>query len=129
MADVTPPEVDPKASILISTKKMLQIAADDDSFDTDIILHINSVFSILQQIGLGLTDEEFVVEDETQLWEQAVTSQKNLNMIKSYMYLKVRTMFDPAASGFVTDSFERQIKEFEWRIMVAASSTPNLSES
>lgn len=120
------PGTDVKDSILNSTKKMLGIDASYSAFDVDITIHINSVFSTLQQLGVGLTDEEFQITDENDLWVDAFTTQKNLGMVKSYVYLRVRQMFDPAASGFVTESFNRQIKEMEWRIMVAASSTPNI---
>lgn len=112
-------------SILTSIKKMLGIDESYTAYDLDITIHINSVFSTLQQLGVGLTDDQFLVVDADQTWDDALTTQRNLNMIKSYMVLRIRQMFDPAATGFVTTSFENQIKEYEWRIAVAASSTPN----
>jgi hypothetical protein len=123
--EVTMPDPDPKESILISVKKVLGIAAEYDAFDLDILMHINSVISTLQQLGVNLTDEQIEVEDDTTLWSELLTTQKNLAMVKSYMYMSIRQIFDPHATGFVTDSFDRQIKELGWRIMVAASSTPN----
>lgn len=112
-------------SILTSTKLALNIAADDTNFDVVILMHINSVFSDLQQIGVGLTDDQFEVADENATWSDALTTQKNLASIKSYMNMRLRLLFDPPAAGFTTDSFQRQIDKMEWRIKVAASSTPN----
>lgn len=112
-------------SILTSTKLALNIAADDTNFDVVILMHINSVFSDLQQIGVGLTDDQFEVADENATWADALTTQKNLASIKSYMNMRLRLLFDPPAAGFTTDSFQRQIDKMEWRIKVAASSTPN----
>jgi hypothetical protein len=118
--------VDTKDSILQSTKKFLGIDSSYDVFDMDVLLHINSVFSTLYQLGVGLTDEQFEVEDENTTWAQALGTQKNLVMIKSYVYLRVRLLFDPPQTGFATTSMDNQIKELEWRITVAASSSPNL---
>jgi hypothetical protein len=115
-----------KESILQSTKKSLGIDPSYDVFDPEILMHINSVFSTLHQLGVGLSDDQFEVEDATSTWDQALTSQKNLVMIKSYIYLRVRLLFDMPQTGFATTSMENQAKELEWRISVAASSTPNL---
>ena len=113
-----------KDSVLTSTKKMLGIPAEYDAFDLDIIIHINSVLSTLYQLGVGLAYDQTEVEDADTVWTDILTVQKNLVMIKSYVWLRVRLLFDPPATGFATDSYERQIKELEWRITVAASSTP-----
>lgn len=118
-----------KDSILQSTKKVLGIASDYTAFDIDIALHINSVLSTVQQVGVGLTDSQLEIEDETQTWTDLLTTQQNLVMVRSYIYLRVRQLFDPPASGFVTDSFDRQIKELEWRMSVAAETSPNVSDS
>lgn len=115
-----------KDSVLTSTKKVLGIDADYTAFDLDITLHINTVLGTLYQLGVGLANDQTEIEDSDDTWQSILTSQKGLVMIKSYVYLRVRQLFDPPATGFVTDSFDRQIKELEWRITVAASSTPNL---
>ena len=118
MTTITPADKD---SVLQSTKKALGIAAEYDAFDLDITMHINSVLSTLHQLGVGLANDQHIISDGNDTWQTILTSQTNLNMVKSYMYLRVRQIFDPPATGFVTDSFDRQIKEFEWRITVAAS--------
>lgn len=104
-------------SILISIKKMLGIAADYTAFDTDIIIHINSVFTILNQLGV-CDSKHFSITDETEVWEDFLEDSDKLNLVKSYMYLKVRLIFDPPQSGVLHEAMERQIKEFEWRLNV-----------
>ena len=106
-------------SILTSIKKLLGIAEDYTHFDNDIIMHINSVFLILTQLGVG-PPEGFVIHDATALWTDFVADGKNLELIKSYTYLKVKTMFDPPLSSAVLDSTNQLIKEYEWRIQVAS---------
>lgn len=106
-------------SILISIKKLLGIAEDYTHFDNDIIMHINSVFLILTQLGVG-PPEGFVIQDATALWTDFVADDKNLELIKSYTYLKVKIMFDPPLSSAVLDSTNQLIKEYEWRIQVAS---------
>lgn len=112
-------------SVLNSTKKILGIAAEYTYFDLDITIHINSVLSTLNQLGVGLSDEQGLVTSATDSWASILGVQKNLNMIKSYMYLRVRLLFDPPASGFGLNSMASQVKEFEYRIMIAASTSPN----
>ena len=106
-------------SILTSIKKLLGIAEDYTHFDNDIIMHINSVFLILTQLGVGPPDG-FVIHDATALWTDFVADGKNLELIKSYTYLKVKIMFDPPLSSAVLDSTNQLIKEYEWRIQVAS---------
>ena len=106
-------------SILTSIKKLLGIAEDYTHFDNDIIMHINSVFLILTQLGVG-PPEGFVIQDATALWTDFVADDKNLELIKSYTYLKVKIMFDPPLSSAVLDSINQLIKEYEWRIQVAS---------
>lgn len=102
-------------SILNNTKKILGIAPDYDAFDTDIIIHINSVFSTLNQLGLG-PDEGFMIEDETDGWGDFLLDDMRLNSIKTYVYLRVRVLFDPPTTGFTLTALQEQIKEHEWRL-------------
>ena len=106
-------------SILDTTKKMLGIDADYDAFDIDVITHINTVFAQLSQLGAG-PDGGFSIEDSSTLWVDYLGDNKNLNLIKSYMYLKVRMFFDPPATSFDLTSKQEQIKELEWRINIVA---------
>ena len=101
-------------SILLTTKKVLGLSDSYDAFDQDIIMHINSVFSTLNSLGVG-PEEGFTIEDDTKTWRD-FTLDPRLNSIKSYMYLKVRLLFDPPATSFVIEALKEQIKELEWRI-------------
>lgn len=113
-------------SILNSVKKKLGIQEDYTHFDEDIIMDINSVFMILNQLGVG-PDEPFTIEDEDTYWEDFIDNTR-IEAVKSYMYMKVRLMFDPPTSGFLVDSLKKQIDELEWRMLVQAE-TPKLPEA
>lgn len=108
-------------SILTSIKKLLGIHADDTSFDPDIIMHINSVFMILRQLGVG-PEEGFAIEGEDALWTDFMPASAMLEGVKSYMYMKVRLLFDPPTTSSMFDSMKRLTDEFEWRLNVAAES-------
>lgn len=107
-----------ETSILTSIKKMLGVAEDYTEFDEDIITHINSVFLNLTQLGVG-PEEGFVIEDNTAVWEDFIDNSIQLQAVKTYMYLKVKLLFDPPLSSSVTESFTRMIAELEWRLNVA----------
>lgn len=106
-------------SILNSIKKMLGIQADYDHFDPDIIMHINSVFMTLTQLGVG-PPKGFYIEDDTTSWLEFVPELTKLQAVKTYIYLKVRLLFDPPQSAAVLESMNKQIAELEWRLNVAA---------
>lgn len=105
-------------SILDTTKKALGIAPEYTVFDVDIIMHINSVFSTLQQLGVG-PKEGFSIEDKTKLWPEFIGDTKNIEAVRSYMYLRVRLLFDPPATSFAIAAFKEQVQELEWRLNVA----------
>lgn len=105
-------------SILNSIKKMLGIDAEYDAFDPDIIMHINSVFFILHQLGVGPT-EGFSISDEYSTWSDFI-SDSNIEAVKSYVGLKVRLLFDPPTSTAVADSINKLIAELEWRLNLSA---------
>lgn len=104
-------------SILTSVKKMLGITEEYDHFDADIIMHINSVFMTLNQLGVG-PEEGFSIEDDTATWEEFIPNPTNLQMVKSYMALRVRLLFDPPSSSVITECINKSIAEFEWRLNV-----------
>ena len=108
-------------SILTSIKKMLGISESYEQFDQDIIMHINSVFMILKQIGVG-PDSGFTITDKTDAWADFLTDTNDLESVKSYVYLKVRLLFDPPMSSIVAESMTRMISELEWRLQVAVES-------
>lgn len=107
-----------ETSILTSIKKILGVAEDYTEFDEDIITHINSVFLNLTQLGVG-PEEGFMIEDDTSVWEDFINDSIQLQAVKTYMYLKVKLLFDPPLSSSVTESFTRMIAELEWRLNVA----------
>ena len=109
-------------SILTSIKKLLGITEEYDQFDPDIIMHINSVFMILTQLGVGPA-EGFSIEDDTAVWTDFIQNAKKLESVKTYIYLKVKLAFDPPLSSAVIESMNRLINELEWRLNVAAEST------
>ena len=109
-------------SILTSVKKVLGIADSYTAFDPDILMHINSVFATLNQLGIGPV-EGFSIDDATTTWGAFLGTDKRLNSVKSYMYLKVRMMFDPPTTSFHITAMERQIAEFEWRLNVYREET------
>lgn len=105
-------------SILTSIKKMLGIMEEYEHFDADLIMHINSVLSILTQMGVG-PSEGFSIKDNTAVWDDFVTGPE-FNDVRSYVYMKVKLMFDPPASSAITDSMNRLISELEWRLYTTA---------
>lgn len=105
-------------SILVSIKKILGINADYEHFDPDLIIHINSVFMILNQLGVG-PPEGFTITDSSSTWSDFVSDTTKIESIKTYIALKVRLVFDPPQSSAVLSSMERTVSELEWRLNVA----------
>lgn len=109
-------------SILNSTKKMLGIVSDYEVFDLDIIIHINSAFSTLSQLGVG-PEEGFMIEDDEAEWSDFVDAGITQNWVKTYLFLRVRLMFDPPSTSYVIAALERQITEQESRLSIHREST------
>lgn len=107
------------SSILGTMREMLTGSIEDsEEFDPQIIVHINMVLSVLTQLGVG-PDEGFAVSSSTETWEDFIGSDLNkYNMVKTYMYLRIRLAFDPPQNSFIVKSFEDQCKELEWRLNV-----------
>lgn len=105
-------------SILNSVKKMIggESALSDTSFDTALIIHINSALRVLNQLGVGEWGFNITGEEET--WEDFCSGIANLSEIKSYVYMKVKMIFDPPESGTAANALNEAIKEFEWRANV-----------
>lgn len=108
-------------SILTSIKKLLGITGEYEHFDPDIIMHINSAFSVLTQLGVGPA-EGFYIDDESTEWSEFLQNDSRLEFVKTYIYLKVKLGFDPPLSSAVLESINRQISELEWRINVSVDS-------
>ena len=107
-----------ETSILTSIKKLLGVAEDYTEFDEDIMTNINSVFLNLTQLGVG-PEEGFMIKDDTAEWEDFINDSIQLQAVKTYVYLKVKLLFDPPLSSSVTESINRMIAELEWRLNVA----------
>lgn len=104
-------------SILDSTKKVLGLPPEYDVFDADILMHINSAFSTLNQLGIG-PDEGFMVEDNEATWSTFLGDDKRFNAVKTYVYLRVRLLFDPPGTAYLVSAMQDQIREHEWRLNV-----------
>lgn len=113
-------------SILSSVKKMLGISEDDDYFDIDIIPQINTVFMILNQLGVGPTTC-FSIKDKTSVWNDFLSGNTSIEAVKTYVYQKVKLVFDPPTTSALYDALKRNTDELEWRLNVAVD--PAESES
>ena len=107
-------------SILISIKQLLGIEEAETHFDTDIMIHINSVFSILKQMGVG-PEEKFRIVDDKSIWSEFTGEDVDYDEVKTYTYLKVKMVFDPPTNSNVMNAMKEEIKELEWRLNVSAS--------
>ena len=105
-------------SILTSIKKLLGITAEYKHFDQDIIIHINSVLMILNQLDVGPKDG-FSIKDEYDVWGDFISEGQNLEAVKTYIYLKVKLLFDPPISSAAIESINKLINELEWRLNVS----------
>lgn len=101
-------------SILDSIKKALGISEGDNSFDVEIIMHINSIFMILNDLGVGPEDGFYIV-DSSEVWEDFLGERKSLEAVKTYVYQKVKLVFDPP-TGALLEALKESVKEFEWRL-------------
>lgn len=104
-------------NILDSIKKLLGIDEADLNFDQELIMHINSVFMVLNQLGVGPVGG-FKISSNEEVWTDFVGTRLDLESVKSYIYLKVRLLFDPPQNSFLVGSIEKQIEENEWRLQV-----------
>lgn len=106
-------------SILESTKKLCAIFSEDEHFDADMIMYINSVFVILNQMGVGPA-VPFSITDSSSTWDEFSSDPYVLGMVKPYMGMKVRLMFDTSGlPSSVIESYNKQIAEHEWRLNVS----------
>lgn len=106
-------------SILTSIKKLLGIDAEYKQFDVDIIIHINSAFMTLNQLGVGPDDPVFI-SSELDTWDKLLGDTKRLEAVKQYVYLKVKIAFDPPSSSVVLNSMIESARELECRLLIQA---------
>lgn len=105
-------------SILMTIRKLVCGDPYADHFDTDLLVHINACFSILNQLGVG-PENGFIVTDQTQSWSSYIADNYILNMVKTYITLKVRLIFDPPLTSSVLEAMNKEISQLEWRLNVA----------
>ena len=117
-------------SILVSIKKLLGLTDIYTPFDADIIMHINTVFMTLHQLGVG-PSVGFKIEDEIAEWTDYLSDSILLEAAKSYVYMKVKLMFDPPSSSFVIESYKTLCSELEWRLteQVMLTAPPVIGET
>ena len=104
-------------SILDSIKKLIGIEDTETYFDSDIVTGVNSAFSSLNQIGIG-PDDGFSISDNTKVWNNYLTDVRTLELVKSYVHLKTKLLFDPPSSSSIVDIINKEISEFEWRLNI-----------
>lgn len=109
-------------SILTSIKLLLNVPEECIDFDKQIIKHINSVFFILTQMGVG-PKEGFRIKDANAIWDNFIPDAERQELVQSYMHLKVQLLFDPPDRSVIMESYKAQIAEYEWRLYAAAQST------
>ena len=105
-------------SILISIKALLGPDSDYDVFDQDIMVFINSALSTLNQLGVG-PEDGFQITGTDETWSDFIGDDVKLNMVKNYIFMKVKMAFDPPANSFVMSAYEKACEELEWRLNVA----------
>lgn len=107
-------------SILTSIKKLLGIEEEYEQFDMDVIIHINTAFSVLQQLGVG-PRKGFRITGSEQTWSDFVdVSDSSMDLVKNYIYMKVKLIFDPPASSTNIETYNKLISEYEWRLYSSA---------
>ena len=104
-------------SILDSIKKLIGIEDTETYFDSDIVTGVNSAFSSLNQIGIG-PDDGFSISDNTKVWNDYLTDVRTLELVKSYVHLKTKLLFDPPSSSSIVEIINKEISEFEWRLNI-----------
>ena len=115
-------------SILETIKKMLGLSAEQKEFDIDIIIHINSVLAKLNELGVG-TEQTFSIQDDYALWDDfLIEDAASFNDVKTYIYIKVKLIFDPPASSAAMKAMEEAAKEIEWRLNYKAENLNNKEE-
>lgn len=102
-------------SVLLSTKQMLGISPEDTSFDVNVIMSINTALTILMDLGLTEVEDQIVTSDDM-TWDELLGERTDIEYVKTYIYQKVKMIFDPPTSAAAIDAMQRSISELEWRI-------------
>lgn len=116
--------VDQNGSILGDVKKLLGLSEDYDVFDLDVILHINSTFSTLHQLAVG-PEAGYSIEGVENKWSEFVGASLNINSVKTYVFIKVKLLFDPPTTSYAQEALLKQAQEYEWRLNVVSEGEKN----
>ena len=114
-------------SILVYVKRLLGIQSDYNHFDPDIIYGVNAAFAVLTQLGVGPA-EGFMISDDTSKWSDFVADKSRLSLIKEYVCLRTRLLFDPPSSSALIDAMNKTVAEYEWRLYVASDGDDSISK-
>ena len=109
-------------SILTDVKQVCGIEPEYTFYDLDLTMHINSAFATLHQLGIG-PDEAFEIADATETWDDFIGGNTKFNSVRTYVALKVKSIFDPPSTSFVIAAMEKQLQELEWRLNVVREET------
>lgn len=117
-----------QTSILSTIKTMLVgevNAGEFDPFDAELVTHINGALSVLWQLGVGGTNG-FQITGSNETWEDlGIASNFRLNMVKNYIYLKIKIVFDPPGSSYALTALKEEANMLEWRI----TNLPDMSKT
>lgn len=111
-----PNSINESSSILTSIKKLLGIDEMYTVFDNDLIIHINTVIANLVQMGIGNQETGYSIEGPNDRWVDFIGDSNKLQQVKSYVYIKVKLLFDPPASSVIVDAMNRSANELEYRL-------------
>ena len=114
-------------NVLDTTKLLLGVETDDDSYDVELITHINSIFFVLQQLGVGPV-AGFEIKDNTTPWSEFI-GEDMVNGVRSYMGMRVKLLFDTPATGPLTTALENQVAQMEWRLNMQMEVKKNAGNS
>lgn len=114
-------------SILGTIKKMLGLVDEIEEFDLDIIVLINTAFNTLTQLGVGPI-QGYLISSKQDSWSDFIGNDPRFEMVKTYVFLKVKTVFDPPVSSFILEAYKEQIKELEWRLNIQVDPEETFNE-
>lgn len=104
-----------ESSILITIKKLLGGAAESDHFNLDILIQINMALS--RAFQLGVFAQPITIDESTE-WEEFGLRDDILSMLKTFVYLKTKRVFDPPETASMVQVLDEAIKEQEWLLEV-----------
>ena len=104
-------------SILKTIKQLIGCPDDFEQFDLDLMIHINSAFATLTQLGVG-PKEGYRITGVDNVWNEFEDDAQKLSLIKDYVYIKTRLLFDPPTTGSLMDSLKEELKEMKWRLYI-----------